>query len=54
MFVPVVGEVYGFVGAADGLMRVLPTLGKAINGFLGGDENGLDQALNKWESYAAR
>lgn len=50
MFIPVVGEVYGYLGAASALVRVLPTLGKAVNGALGGADNVIDHSLNKWES----
>lgn len=54
MFIPVVGEVYGYLGAASALTRVLPVLGKAVNGALGGADNAIDRSLTKWESWASR
>lgn len=38
MFIPWgVGEIYGYLGAAHGLTRVMPVLGKTINGLITGD-----------------
>lgn len=48
MFIPVVGEIYGYFGAADGLIRVSPVLLKSINGILaGGNDNPQGKALSK-------
>lgn len=54
MFIPGVGEIYGYFGAADGLIRVAPVLLKSINGLLGGSDNELGKKLNNIEGYLSR
>lgn len=39
MFIPGVGEIYGYLSAAGGIMRTMPVLGKAINSFITGDNS---------------
>lgn len=48
MFLPYgIGEIYGYLGAADGIMRVMPVLGKAINGLVTGtNDNALGRSLS--------
>ena len=54
--IPVVGEIYGAVSGAFALAQALPTLGKAIDGFLTGNalDDDFGKAMNSWEGYAAR
>ena len=55
MFIPGVGEIYGYFGAADGLIRVAPVLLKSVNGIIaGGNDNPQGRALSKWEAYVSR
>ena len=48
MFLPYgIGEIYGYLGAADGIMRVMPVLGKAVNGLVTGtNDNALGRSLS--------
>lgn len=55
MFIPGVGEIYGYFGAADGLVRVAPVLLKSINGIIAGsNDNPQGRMLSKWEAYVSR
>lgn len=55
MFIPGVGEIYGYLSAAGSIMRTMPVLGKAINGFITGDNsNEVGQFLSNWEANASR
>ena len=58
MFIPGVGEVYGYIGAAAGIARVAPVLGKTINNIVGipfgGANKDVNRALSNWEAYASR
>lgn len=50
-----IGWIWGGINAALEISKVLPTLGKAVNGIFGGsDKNDLAQGLSKWEGYLAR
>ena len=51
LLIPGVREVYGTVSALTTLASVLPTLGKSINGVLGGDNNGVDKTLTQMENW---
>ena len=52
--VPGVGEVWGALSAAHAINRLAPVLGKAINGFILGDNNNaFGQAMSKWEGRMA-
>lgn len=54
MFIPGVGEIYGYIGAAAGIARVAPVLGKTINAIATGDNsNKIGQGLSKWEGFMA-
>ena len=51
---PGVGEVWGALGAAHAIARLTPVLGKAVNGFILGDnDNAFGQAMSKWEGRMA-
>ena len=51
---PGVGEVWGALGAAHAIARLAPVLGKAVNGFILGDnDNAFGQAMSKWEGRMA-
>ena len=55
LLLPGVGEVYGTVKALFDLAGVLPTLGKAVNGILtGNNKNGIGTALTQMENYMSR
>lgn len=54
MFIPVVGEVYGYITMSEALLRVLPTIGKATNRMLFGGSDKVNDVLNVWESYMGR
>ena len=55
MFIPGVGEIYGYLGAAAGIARVMPVLGKTINGILThNNNNNVGKFFSDWEAYAAR
>ena len=43
LLIPGVREVYGTISAITTLTSVLPTLGKSVNGILGGDGNDVDK-----------
>lgn len=52
--VPGVGEVWGALSAAHAINRLAPVLGKAVNGFILGDnDNAFGQAMSKWEGRMA-
>ena len=52
--VPGVGEVWGALSAAHAINRLAPVLGKAVNGFILGDNNNaFGQAMSKWEGRMA-
>ena len=54
-FIPGVGEVFGAITAAEGLLRVLPILGKMVNGMATGDaDNEFGKTMNKFEGWMAR
>lgn len=54
-FIPVAGEVFGAITAAEGLLRVLPVLGKMANGIATGDsDNEFGKTMNKFEGWMAR
>ena len=49
-FIPGAGEVFGAITAAEGLLRVLPILGKMVNGMTTGDNgNEFGKTMNKFE-----
>lgn len=49
------GWIWGGVNATLEIARVLPTLGKAVNGIFGGDDNSaLAQGLSRWEAALSR
>lgn len=55
LLIPGVGKVYGTVKALFDLAGVLPTLGKAVNGIITGDnKNDLGTALTQMENYMSR
>lgn len=52
--IPGVGEVWGALSAAHAINRLAPVLGKAVNGFILGDNNNaFGQAMSKWEGRMA-
>lgn len=51
LLIPGVREVYGTISAITTLTSVLPTLGKSVNGILGGDGNEIDKSLTKMENW---
>ena len=51
LLIPGVREVYGTISAITTLASVLPTLGKSVNGILGGDGNDVDKSLTKMENW---
>lgn len=54
-FIPGAGEVFGAITAAEGLLRVLPILGKMVNGMTTGDNgNEFGKTMNKFEGWMAR
>lgn len=54
-FIPGAGEVFGAITAAEGLLRVLPILGKMVNGMITGDNgNEFGKTMNKFEGWMAR
>ena len=54
-FLPVTGEIFGAITAAEGLLRILPILGKMVNGMTTGDnENEFGKTMNKFEGWMAR
>ena len=54
-FIPYVNVAWGAVNASLEIAQLLPTLGKAINGIISGNnENELGVGLTRWESYLDR
>lgn len=54
-FIPYVNVAWGAINASLEIAQLLPTLGKAINGIVSGNnENELGIGLTKWESYLDR
>lgn len=52
---PPIGLAYGGISALIALSQLMPTLGKAVNGFITNDnENAIGRALNKAEAYTSR
>lgn len=52
---PAIGWIYGGVSAAIALSQLVPTLGKAINGFITNDnQNEIGKNLSTLEAYTAR
>lgn len=54
LFIPYVGEVYGYVSAANAIARVMPIFGKTINGLISHtNDNPIGEFLTNWENRAA-
>lgn len=54
-FIPYVNYAWAGINAGLEIAQLLPTLGKAVNGFISGNnENNLGVGLSKWESYLER
>lgn len=52
---PELGLVYGGISAAVAFSQVIPTVGKAINGFAtNNNSNAVGKKLNDWEAWTAR
>ena len=53
LFIPGVGEIYGYLGAVDALAKVLPTFTKAINNITFANED-VNKAMSVAEGYMGR